>query len=1524
MQFSYIVGNFTSGYSSIRIDAGGFVVLDNVGNGTAPIVVQINGTTWEVINAGVNGGTATTLLDASNAALSTNTHGVGIAWTGETSSAHFTGGNLNDFLLGGDQNDTLIGGLGADSLYGNSGDDSLVGGDGNDRFRGDAGNDTLLGGEGADSLSGGTENDSLVGDAGNDTLIGGAGADRLEAGADNDTLSGDAGNDTLLGGDGADSLSGGNDNDSLTGDAGNDTLTGGAGTDTLDGGTGDDIFLDPNGDTITTFESGDIVRLSGGAAQSLTASHLQYVSGTKTLTVDFDKNGTFGGGTDITIVFANAPASQVFEISNNSTFAEIKLGQGPAVTDGSITISGAGGTGGSFKIGDTVTARWDNSAGGDNNAAPISGVTMDFSAFGGGSAVSATQSSGIWTATYTIAGGAIDLTNRNVSVTATDNASKATTTADTTNATVDNEAPTLTDASITLTGGSASGGAFKVGDTVTVQWNNTAGGDNNTDTLSAVSADFSAFGGGAAVAATNSSGTWTAAYVIQPGASLGSSKNVSVTATDNAGNTATTADTSNASIVAATITSATYDAATGILSVTGTDLTNGGAVDVTKLGITGQGGSYTLAGTYAVTAGSHTGFVVTLTAADKLAVNGLLNKSGTSAVDASTFNLAAAANWMNGTTADLGANAITVSNVIAPTFTSATYDAATGTLVVVGANLVAAVGANNDVTASKFTLRGEGSASHTLTATPNIEATSATSFTLSLSAADRAAVSQFLNKNGTTSTGGTAFNLSAADDWNTAIANADIAVATAGVDVSNVTAPAITSATYDSISGVLVVTGVGLTRLSGAANDIALDKLKFTGQGGAGAAYTLTSGASVEITSGTSFTVTLSGADKTAVNALLNKVGSSANDSTSYTIGGLEDWAAGADPGVNVADEAGNPITVTMLVSAPDPEPTTPPATGQGVDGATLQTTTSTGANGTTTTTQSVAPVAANRTEDPNTPNGALADIPLASDSSGAPLVLVGLPVGVGLTSEFTSVGSGSAPLPLREQLIAASVSRLGGDTSLQQIISDGIDQFVPTVADPSQMTVRTITLTLAPAEGGGSSTPPDQPIVIRGATGTGEGDAAHPNRGEALVIDARNLPVGTVLDLGNVEFAIIIGPATVTGGAGRNHVIGDGSRQFIVLGPEDDIVHGGAGDDTVGSKGGDDQLFGDGGNDRVVGGVGNDTLLGGDGNDILQGGASDAGTWDIKLSAQGQLQVRFTPDNVDLSDSSGFSATGVWSAPAGTNGSGPVSDARFAWVYDDYAVAKDAALLVHALAGRLPTLGEMGTLADGSLSSQQLAALAHGYFINTSDMQNASTQAQLQAVITQVWGGGAVTEELLQLGKVHLSSGGSWADIWLALVRYSLHAGQITDAQGNLGLIVSQRLGDTGWSANSGNDKLQGGAGNDALVGGGGNDELDGGAGTDMAVWLGALGDFQVALTPSTVQGATSGAKDMLIRNKLTGEVDTVRNVELLQIGQAIYTVAQDQPGLPDNVYGELGNFVQPAMPVQLLGVAFHLEWLA
>jgi hypothetical protein len=374
--------------------------------------------------------------------------------------------------------------------------------------------------------------------------------------------------------------------------------------------------------------------------------------------------------------------------------------------------------------------------------------------------------------------------------------------------------------------------------------------------------------------------------------------------------------TTNTSYAATAITSATYDASTGVLSVTASEMAAGDTIDSSKITLTGRNGATHTLTSGPVTASSSTAFSVTLNAADKLAVNGLLNKTGFSSTNGTTYNLAGAANWnvTASAAADLTGNGMIVSNVSAPTLTSATYDAGMGALVVTGTGLVSISGATNDITANKFTLTGEGGATYTLTDTANVEIASGTSFTLTLSATDRAALNTNLNKNGTSSTGATTYNLAAADDWNSEITGSNIQDLTGnGITVSNVAIPTITSATYNANTGALVVTGTGFVSLAGSTNDIVANKFTLTGEGGT--PYTLTDTANVEITSGTSFTLTLSAADRAGVNLNLNKNGTSSTGATTYNLAAAEDWAAGADAAVVVADLTGNGITVSNVAT---------------------------------------------------------------------------------------------------------------------------------------------------------------------------------------------------------------------------------------------------------------------------------------------------------------------------------------------------------------------------------------------------------------------------------------------------------------------------------------------------------------------------------------------------------------------------------------------------------------------------------
>ena len=121
--------------------------------------------------------------------------------------------------------------------------------------------------------------------------------------------------------------------------------------------------------------------------------------------------------------------------------------------------------------------------------------------------------------------------------------------------TFDRTAPTLTDANINafLSIDNGVKGVAELGDTVTITWNNGAGGDNNPDVAS-VAVDLSQYSVGGGPAAMFDDGThgdstagdniWTLNYTIVGSQILSRSLNVDVLATDNAGNVGTGHDTS--------------------------------------------------------------------------------------------------------------------------------------------------------------------------------------------------------------------------------------------------------------------------------------------------------------------------------------------------------------------------------------------------------------------------------------------------------------------------------------------------------------------------------------------------------------------------------------------------------------------------------------------------------------------------------------------------------------------------------------------------------------------------------------------------------------------------------------------------------------------------------------------------------------------------------------------------------------------------------------------------------------------
>ena len=110
---------------------------------------------------------------------------------------------------------------------------TIVGTPGDDHIRGTSGVDVIVSGRGADQINGRGGDDLICGRSGNDTIRGGAGDDRVRGWRGKDRIAGGSGDDRLLGGPDTDKLLGGGDDDSIDGGTARDECDGQAGTNTL-------------------------------------------------------------------------------------------------------------------------------------------------------------------------------------------------------------------------------------------------------------------------------------------------------------------------------------------------------------------------------------------------------------------------------------------------------------------------------------------------------------------------------------------------------------------------------------------------------------------------------------------------------------------------------------------------------------------------------------------------------------------------------------------------------------------------------------------------------------------------------------------------------------------------------------------------------------------------------------------------------------------------------------------------------------------------------------------------------------------------------------------------------------------------------------------------------------------------------------------------------------------------------------------------------------------------------------------
>nr|WP_286209090.1 Ig-like domain-containing protein [Azospirillum sp. A1-3] len=327
--------------------------------------------------------------------------------------------------------------------------------------------------------------------------------------------------------------------------------------------------------------------------------------------------------------------------------------------------------------------------------------------------------------------------------------------------------------------------------------------------------------------------------------------------------------------------------------------------------------------------------------------------------------------------------------------------------------------------------------------------------------------------------------------------------------------------------------------------------------------------------------------------------------------GAFTDLAGNAHAGIGLV--GGVPAFAFTTMAEPVSPPSSEPVVSTTVDGVAVQQQQTVNTDGTVSRTITIPVVTASRVE--TVGNNSVADIPLVTATTGQALLTAQVPVGVGL-----QVSGQTAPKAAGNSLsdlITEIQTRTTAGSTDQTNLTGGGSSFLSALPTTTPLLVQTVVPTVA-----SGSTASNQRLVISATPTT----AANPTM-TALVIDTRNLPAGSEIELEDVDFAAVIGAAHITGGNGSQHVFGDSANQTIVLGADDDTLHGGGGDDFIGSKTGNDVLYGDDGNDTVKGGEDNDMLYGGGDNDLVVGNTGQ----DVLFGNMGQDTLYGGRDNDEL-----------------------------------------------------------------------------------------------------------------------------------------------------------------------------------------------------------------------------------------------------------------------------------------------------
>ena len=314
-----------------------------------------------------------------------------------------------------------------------------------------------------------------------------------------------------------------------------------------------------------------------------------------------------------------------------------------------------------------------------------------------------------------------------------------------------------------------------------------------------------------------------------------------------------------------------------------------------------------------------------------------------------------------------------------------------------------------------------------------------------------------------------------------------------------------------------------------------------------------------------------------------------------------------------------------------------------------------------------------------------------------------------------------------------------------------------------------------------------------------------------------------------------------IISGADDDTINAGGGHDLIISGAGDDTINGGSGNDIIISGSGDDVINGGSGADIIISGSGDDTVNGGSGDDIIISGSGDdtvdggSGN-DIILSGSGDDVVSGGAGNDYIDSGSGNDIV--------SGGSG--NDTILTGTGDDSVTGDNGNDTIISGAGHDTVLGNSG----------------HDIIITGTGNDYID--------------GGDGNDIIVSGEGDDTVNGGNGHDVILS------GDGADTINAGNGHDVVLSGLGDDVIDGGDGDDWIHAGADNDIIYGGAGNDYINGGSEYDIAVFDGNYQDYTIT---------SIDAHSYSVTHNVSGEVDTVVNVELLRFSDIDFDPSNPSP---------------------------------